>query len=572
MYQPNTFDTARLKERASQLAGQIQRNQQGLLSDDNLKPLRLQNGLYIQRHAPMLRIAIAYGMLNSQQLRGLGEVARKYDRGYGHLTTRQNMQLNWISLDDTPKALADLAEVGLHGIQSSGNCLRNITSDALAGIAPEEILDPRPYAELLRQWSTFHPELCFLPRKFKVALTGTPEDRALVQVHDLAFEVVEAHPEAVFRVRVGGGLGRTPILGPVLKERLGWQDLLTYTHAVMRVYNELGRRDNLTKARIKILVRAVGIEAFSAMVEDEWSRLRHGVHKLTQAELHRVKEAFIEPDWTRGQTLPNLYEQFAGDARDQFNHWLKRNRLAHRQTGYAAVLIPLKDTKRAPGDATSDEMDQIAAIADKFSQGYIRVSHTQDFILPAVIESDLPALYQALKAIHLHHAVGGLIGAMVACPGGDFCALANARSIPVAEDIASRYTSLDAQENIGPLDLRISGCMNSCGHHHVGHIGILGVDKDGAAFYQLLLGGHSGHGAPAALGTIIGRAFAEDEIADAVEEVIDTYLEHRHAGETFREAVSRLGKDVFATAADTIRKSVSRVDTETSDAELGASA
>ncbi len=572
MYQPNTFDTARLKERASQLAGQIQRNQQGLLSDDNLKPLRLQNGLYIQRHAPMLRIAVAYGMLNSQQLRGLGEVARKYDQGYGHLTTRQNMQLNWISLDDTPKALADLAEVGLHGIQSSGNCLRNITSDALAGIAPEEILDPRPYAELLRQWSTFHPELCFLPRKFKVALTGTPEDRALVQVHDLAFEVVEAHPEAVFRVRVGGGLGRTPILGPVLKERLHWQDLLTYTHAVMRVYNELGRRDNLTKARIKILVRAVGIEAFSAMVEDEWSRLRHGVHKLTLTELNRVKEAFIEPDWTRGQTLPNLHEQFDGDARDQFNHWLKRNRLAHRQAGYAAVLIPLKDTKRAPGDATSDEMDAIAAIADTFSQGYIRVSHTQDFILPAVIESDLPALYQALKAIHLHHAVGGLIGAMVACPGGDFCALANARSIPVAEDIASRYTSLDAQENIGPLDLRISGCMNSCGHHHVGHIGILGVDKDGAAFYQLLLGGHSGHGAPAALGTIIGRAFAENEIADAVEEVIDTYLEHRQAGETFREAVSRLGKDVFATAADTIRKHVSHADIGTRDAELGASA
>jgi len=569
MYQPNTFDTARLKERASQLAGQIQRNKEGLLSDDNLKPLRLQNGLYIQRHAPMLRIAIAYGMLNSQQLRALGEVARKYDRGYGHLTTRQNMQLNWISLDDTPKALADLAEVGLHGIQSSGNCLRNITSDALAGIAPEEILDPRPYAELLRQWSTFHPELCFLPRKFKVALTGTPEDRALVEIHDMAFEVVEAHPEAFFRVRVGGGLGRTPILGPIIKDRLSWKDLLTYTHAVMRVFNELGRRDNLTKARIKILVRAVGAEKFSAMVEDEWSRLRNGIHHLTQTELDRVKQSFVEPDWTHGQHLPNLHEQFEAEERKKFNHWLKRNRLAHRQSGYAAVLIPLKDTKRAPGDATSDEMDAIAAIADKFSQGYVRVSHTQDFILPAVIESDLPELYLALKAINLHHAVGGLIGAMVACPGGDFCALANARSIPVAEDIASRYTSLDAQENIGPLDLRISGCMNSCGHHHVGHIGILGVDKDGAAFYQLLLGGHSGHGAPAALGTIIGRAFAEDEIADAVEEVINTYLEQRLDGESFREAVGRLGKQVFATAADTIRKPVSRDDIQ--DAELGAS-
>lgn len=572
MYQPNTFDTARLKERATQLAGQIQRNQEGLLSDDNLKPLRLQNGLYIQRHAPMLRIAIAYGMLNSQQLRALAEVARKYDRGYGHLTTRQNMQLNWISLEDSPKALADLALVGLHGIQSSGNCLRNITSDALAGIAPDEILDPRPYAELLRQWSTFHPELCFLPRKFKVALTGTPEDRALVQVHDLAFEVVQAHPQAVFRVRVGGGLGRTPILGPILKDELQWQDLLTYTHAVMRVYNELGRRDNLTKARIKILVRTVGIDAFKEMVEDEWSRLRDGVHKLTQTELERVKNAFIEPVWTQTQNLPNLHAQFEGEERKKFNHWLKRNRMPHRQSGFAAILIPLKDTHRPPGDATSDEMDAIAAIAEQFSQGFIRVSHTQDFVLPAVKECDLPALYQALKAIDLHHAVGGLIGAMVACPGGDFCALANARSIPVAEDIANRYTSLDAQENIGPLDLRISGCMNSCGHHHVGHIGILGVDKDGAAFYQLLLGGHSGHGAPAALGTIIGRAFAEDEIADAVEEVIDTYLEHRLAGETFREAVARLGKSVFATAAEVVRKPVIKTDADAMVSTPGATA
>lgn len=563
MYQPNTFDTTRLKERASQLAGQIQRNRQGLLSDDHLKPLRLQNGLYIQRHAPMLRIAIAYGMLNSQQLRALGEVARKYDQGYGHLTTRQNMQLNWISLEDTPKALADLAEVGLHGIQSSGNCLRNITSDALAGIAPEEILDPRPYAELLRQWSTFHPELCFLPRKFKVALTGTPEDRALVQVHDLAFEVVEATPEAVFRVRVGGGLGRTPILAPILKERLGWQDLLTYTHAVMRVYNELGRRDNLTKARIKILVRTVGIETFREMVEDEWSRLREGVHKLTQSELSRVKQAFIEPDWTRGRNLPALHEQFEGADRKLFNHWLKRNRLPHRHSGYAAILIPLKDKTRPPGDATSDEMEAIATIADQFSQGFIRVSHTQDLVLPAVLESDLPELFDALRQINLHHPVGGLIGAMVACPGGDFCALANARSIPVAQDIAARYTSLDAQEDIGPLDLRISGCMNSCGHHHVGHIGILGVDKDGAAFYQLLLGGHSGQGAPAALGSIIGRAFAEDEIADAVEEVIDTYLDRRLPGETFRQAVSRLGKEVFAAAAEIVRKPAIRFDIET---------
>ena len=568
MYQPNVFDTARLKERAAQLAGQIQRNQKGELSDDHLKPLRLQNGLYIQRHAPMLRIAIAYGMLNSDQLRALGDVARRYDRGYGHLTTRQNMQLNWISLEDSPRALADLAEVGLHGIQSSGNCLRNITSDALAGIAPDEILDPRPYAELLRQWSTFHPELCFLPRKFKVALTGTPEDRALVQVHDLAFEVIEATPEAAFRVRVGGGLGRTPILGPVLRDRLAWQDLLTYTHAVMRVYNELGRRDNLTKARIKILVRTVGIEAFREMVEAEWEHLRHGVHKLTHAELNRVTQSFVEPDWTQGVVLNSADVKFTGADERTWQRWLARNRLPHRQPGYAAVLIPLKDKSRPPGDATSNEMDAIAAIADRFSQGFIRVSHTQDFVLPAVVERDLPQLFEALRALNLHHPVGGLIGGMVACPGGDFCALANARSIPVAEDIARRFESMDAQENIGPLDLRISGCMNSCGHHHTGHIGILGVDKDGAAFYQLLLGGHSGHGAPAALGTIIGRAFAEDEIADAVEEVVETYLEQRLAGESLREAVARLGKSVFASAADTIRKTSVRP----SDADISEDA
>ena len=566
MYQSNLFDTTRLKERATQLAGQIQRNQTGLLSDDHLKPLRLQNGLYIQRYAPMLRIAIAYGMLNSKQLRALGQVARQYDRGYGHLTTRQNMQLNWISLDDAPKALADLAEVGIHGIQSSGNCLRNITSDALAGIAPDELLDPRPYAELMRQWSTFHPELCFLPRKFKVALTGTPEDRALTQLHDMAFEVIRAEPEPVFRVRVGGGMGRTPILAPVLREELEWKHLLTYTHAVMRVYNELGRRDNLTKARIKILVRAVGIDHFREMVEAEWARLRDGIHQLTQRELDRVKAAFVEPDWTKGARLANLDNQFTGSEQTSWSHWLARNRLPHRQPGYAAVLIPLKHHTRPPGDVTSDEMDQIAAIADQFSQGFIRVSHTQDFVLPAVIETDLPALYVALKSLNLHHAVGGLIGSMVSCPGGDFCALANARSIPVAEDIARRYQSVDAQENIGPLDLRISGCMNSCGHHHTGHIGILGVDKDGAAFYQVLLGGHSGHGAPAALGTIIGKAFAEDEIGDAIEEILDTYLELRQPGEIFRACVARVGKQPFAKAADTVRKAVTPLQDDVTEA------
>lgn len=570
MYRTSTFDVQRLKERATQFAGQIERNRQGLLTDEQLRPLRLQNGLYIQRHAPMLRIAIAYGMLDSVRLRALAAVGRKYDRAYGHFTTRQNMQFNWIEVDDVPLALADLAEVGLHGIQSSGNCLRNITSDALAGIAPDEILDPRPYCELLRQWSTFHPELVFLPRKFKVAITGTPEDRALVQIHDLAFEIVETKPHAAFRVRVGGGLGRTPILGPVLRERLDWHDLLTYTHAVMRVYNELGRRDNLFKARIKILVRAVGIERFRELVDEEWEGLRHGVHRLPDAELARIQASFVEPDWSLGKPLDAAEPPFTGQELDRWERWLKNNRLPHRHAGFAAVLVAVKHKDRAPGDVSSDEMDALADLADEFSQGFVRVTHTQNLVFPAVREHDLPALYQRLAALGLHEAVGGLIGDMVACPGGDFCALANARSLPIAQEIAERFESLDRQESLGPLDLRISGCMNSCGHHHVGQIGVLGVDKDGAAFYQLLLGGHSGHGAPAALGTIVGKAFAEDEIVDAIEMVLDAYVEHREPGETFREAVARLGKPFFAEAAnaarrDTVRQfaSSTRIEAET---------
>ena len=554
MYQPIESDLQLLRQRATQLAGQISRNRSGTLSDDELRPLRLQNGLYIQRHAPMLRIAIAYGMLNSQQLRALAAVARRYDRGYGHLTTRQNLQLNWISVDDTPRALQELAEVGLHGIQASGNCLRNITSDVLAGIAPDEILDPRPYAELLRQWSTFHPELTYLPRKFKVALTGTPEDRALAQVHDLAFEVVRSDPHAVFRVRVGGGLGRTPILGPVLREELDWFDLLTYTHAVMRIYNELGRRDNLTKARVKILVRTVGIDNFRELVEKEWAYLRSGPSRLNERDLKRIQDSFGEPDWTNGRRLDQCTLEASIPADQDWQRWLKRNCLPNKHEGYVAVLIPIKAPGRAPGDLTSEEMDDIANLADHFSQGFIRVSHAQDLVLPAVVKAELPALYLALKSRGLSSAVGGLLGDMVSCPGGDYCSLANARSIPIAKDISARYASLDAQEELGPIDLRISGCMNSCGHHHIGHIGILGVDKDGAAFYQLLLGGHSGHGAPAQLGTVVGKAFAEDEIADAIEEVLDLYLEIREPGETFRESVLRLGKEAFAKAAEHARK------------------
>lgn len=554
MYQPTPFDTARLRERALQFQGQLARHQSGHLSDDEFRPLRLQNGLYLQRHAPMLRIAIAYGMLRSHQLRSLAKVSRDYDRGYGHLTTRQNLQLNWIAVENVPRALADLAEVGLHGIQSSGNCLRNITSDALAGIAPDEVLDPRPYAELLRQWSSFHPELSFLPRKFKVAFTGTVEDRALVQVHDLAFEVVEARPEAIFRVRVGGGLGRTPILGPIIRERLNWRDLLSYTHAVMRVYNELGRRDNLTKARIKILVRSVGLEAFERLVEAEFKDLRGGPDQLTVSDLARIESSFVDPDWSAAaRTLEKTVSTEPID-RDRFARWIARNRLPHRVRGMAAILVSIKGVGRAPGDLFSHEMERLADLADQFSQGFLRVTHTQDLVLPAIREQDLSPLFNALDELKLATPMGGLIGDMVCCPGGDFCSLANARSIPIAEEIATRYRQIEEQEDLGPIDLRISGCINSCGHHHIGHLGILGVDKDGAAFYQLLLGGHSGHGAPAALGKIVGKAFSEDEIADAIEAVLDQYLESREPGESFREALIRLGHEPFVEAANTVRR------------------
>ena len=555
MYQPTSNDIQVLRDRARQLGAQLARHQQGRLSDDELRPLRLQNGLYIQRHAPMLRIAIAYGMLRADQLRCLADVAQRFDRSYGHWTTRQNMQLNWIEVEDVPQALEMLAEVGLHGIQSSGNCLRNITSDAFAGIAPDELFDPRPYAELLRQWSSFHPELSFLPRKFKVAFTATSEDRALVQIHDLAFEAITAEPKASFRVRIGGGLGRTPILGPVVRESLPWDDLLCYTHAVMRVYNELGRRDNLTKARIKILVRSVGVETFRDMVEAEFKSLKQaGIDRVRIEDLDRVRAQFLDPDWRLASVSTDLV-QSSNDP--LFARWLRRNSKPHKIPGMAAIVVPIKGTGRPPGDITSDEMRKLADLADRFSQGFLRVTHSQDLVFPAVPSAKLAELYEALQPIGFAQPIQGLIGDMVACPGGDFCALANARSLPIADEIANRYANLDEQENLGPLELKISGCMNSCGHHHIGHIGILGVDKDGAAFYQLLLGGHSGHGDRASLGKIVGRAFSEAEIPDAVEAILDEYLESRLRGETFHQALQRLGPAVFIEAANAVRQKVS---------------
>jgi sulfite reductase (NADPH) hemoprotein beta-component len=556
MYQPSIFDTERLKERSLQFRGQLKRHKEGNTSFDEFKPLRLQNGLYVQRHAPMLRIAIAYGMLNSTQLKMLAFVTKKYDRGYGHLTTRQNMQLNWIEIDNVPDALDKLADVGLHGIQSSGNCLRNITSDAFAGICKNEILDPRPYAEILRQWSTFHPELTFLPRKFKVAFTGSPEDRALIQVHDLAFEAIEPEPDTYFRVRAGGGLGRTPVLGPVINERLHWKELLSYTHAVMRTYNELGRRDNLTKARIKILIKTVGVQQFVHLVEKEFSKLKKNSSKISDLKLKTIKDRFIKIE-EHSQNIKSITKIKNFNSHEiksiDFKNWIINNVIEHKIDTLKAVQIPMKGTKRAPGDVTSKEMEILANIADKYSCSLIRVTHAQNFVLPAVKESDLFSLYNDLKNESMHNPISGLLTDMVCCPGGDFCQLANARSIPLAEEISERFKQLDRLENLGPIDLRISGCMNSCGHHHIGHIGILGVDKDNKAFYQLLLGGHSGHNAEAKLGKIIGKAFAEDEIADAIEEILEFYIQNRLDGENFRESLIRLGHTPFAIAANTVR-------------------
>ena len=558
MYQPTETDTKLLKERAIQFKGQLERHKDGLTSEEEFKPLRLQNGLYIQRHAPMLRIAIAYGMLNSAQLRRLALITDKYDRGYGHLTTRQNMQLNWIEVDDVPNALKELAEVGLHGIQSSGNCLRNITCDGLAGISTDEIVDPRPYAEILRQWSTFHPELSFLPRKFKVAFTGTPQDRALIQVHDLAFEAVSSEPEVFFRVRAGGGLGRIPVLGPVVMDQLSWRDIRSYTHALMRVYNELGRRDNLTKARIKILIKTIGIEPFKKMVQDEFNNLKFGPDRLEVHDLKAIKKRFSDLDFLSDSPLskdidPNTFK-FEETSQDNFFRWLKNNVYSHKVSSLRAVLLPIKGLNKAPGDLTSDEMYKIANLSDKYSLGMARVTHTQNILLPMVKVEQIKDLFGELQKLSLVNTSGGMLSDMVCCPGGDFCQLANAPSIPLSEEITHRFKEIDKLENLGPIDLRISGCMNSCGHHHIGHIGILGVDKGGFSYYQLLLGGHSGHGAPASLGKIVGKAFADDEIVDAIEEILNFYVDNRNNGESFREALDRLGHSSFIQVANHARK------------------
>ncbi len=543
MYQYNEDDKRFLQERVSQFRGQVQRWQTGELSNDEFKPLRLQNGLYVQRYAPMFRIAVPYGLLAAGQLRRMARIARDYDKGYGHFTTRHNLQFNWIPIERVPDALGELAEVNLHAIQTSGNCIRNVTCDQLAGVAPDEILDPRPFAEIIRQWSTFHPEFAFLPRKFKIAISGAREDRALTWFHDVGLRLVEnAQGEPGFQVIVGGGLGRTPIRGQEVKAFLPWTHLLTYLEAIVRTFNRYGRRDNAFKARIKILVQALGVEKFAAEVDEEWLYLKDGPSTLTQEEYDRVARDFAAPAY---QTLPAhsaAQEQLAATEK-AFARWLERNVAAHRVPGYAAVTLSLKAPDRAPGDVTAEQMDQVADLAERYSFGELRVTHEQNLVLADVARDQLPALWREARAAGLATPNIGLLTDIICCPGGDFCDLANAKSIPIANALQARFEDLDYLYDIGDLELNISGCMNSCGHHHVGHIGILGVDKGNEEWYQITLGGRQGN--DARLGKVLGPSIPGADVPDAVETIIRLYIDHRLEGESFLQTLDRIGSGLF---------------------------
>jgi sulfite reductase (NADPH) hemoprotein beta-component len=560
MYRYTAFDRRFLRERAAQFRDQLERHLRGELPDDDFRPLRLQNGWYVQRHAPMLRIAVPYGELASRQLRTLARIAREFDQGYGHVTTRQNVQFNWIALERAADVMDLLAEVDMHGIQTSGNCIRNITSDALAGIAPDEVVDPRPYAEILRQWSTLHPEFAFMPRKFKIAITGAREDRAATPWHDVGLRLVKnGAGEVGFEVHVGGGMGRTPAIATLARAFVPWQQILVYLEAVVRVYNRHGRRDNLYKARIKILVRAEGGRFFDA-VDDEFAKILNrdtdgDAQLITDAELERVSAHFADPAGVRparGGFDPARHL----DASPGFARWLERNVHAHRVSGYRAVTLSLKRAGQAPGDVTAEQMDAAATLADRYSLGEIRVTHDQNLLLPWVREADLYAVWQAAKAAGVATPNIGLLTDMIACPGGDFCGLANARSIPVAEAITQRFADLDELYDLGDIDLHVSGCINSCGHHHSGHIGILGVDKDGQEWYQVTLGGSDGSTLSGASvpGKVIGPAFAADEVPDVIEALVQAYRRERVPGERFVDTVRRVGIGPFRAASDAVRQ------------------
>ncbi|MGJ7534085.1 MULTISPECIES: nitrite/sulfite reductase [Variovorax] len=585
MYQYTEFDRQFVHQRAAQFRDQLERWQKGKLAEDEFRPLRLQNGWYVQRYAPMLRVAVPYGELSSRQIRVLARIAREYDEPeaevykkaietqgllgshklpthYAHFSTRQNVQYNWIPLAKSADVMDLLASVDMHGIQTSGNCIRNITSDERAGIAVDEIADPRPFAEIMRQWSTLHPEFAFLPRKFKIAITGATEDRAATGWHDVGLHVVKNEAgEIGFRVQVGGGMGRTPIIGTVLREFLPWQQIMNYLEAVIRVYNRYGRRDNIYKARIKILVKAEG-QRYIDDVDAEYKQiLEHdgAPHTITQEEYDRVAASFVPPTLATRvlQSAEKTDAELRAHAADdvQFARWLARNVAPHKNPALRAVTLSFKRLKQAPGDASADQLDTLAQLADRFSAGEARVTHDQNVVLPWVHAEDLHALWLAARAAGLASANVHLLTDMIACPGGDFCALANARSIPIAEAITERYQDLDELDDLGEIDLHISGCINSCGHHHSGHIGILGVDKDGKEWYQVTLGGSDGSalsGTPQA-GKAVGPSFSAAEVPGVIEAVLTTYRDTRESGENFIDTLRRVGPDPFKAAANGAR-------------------
>ncbi|WP_028451802.1 nitrite/sulfite reductase [Chitinilyticum aquatile] len=543
MYIYDEYDQKIVDQRVAQYRDQTRRYLAGELTDDEFRPLRLQNGLYIQRHAPMFRVAIPYGNLRSDQVRKLAELSRKYDHSYVHFTTRQNVQFNWPALENVPEMLAELASVQMHAIQTSGNCIRNTTSDQFAGVAYDEIVDPRPWCEIIRQWSTFHPEFAHLPRKFKIAVNGAKEDRAAVLVHDIGINVkLNAEGQVGFEIYVGGGLGRTPMIGDLIKPWLEPAHLLTYLDSVLRVYNRYGRRDNKYKARIKILVKAMTPEVFAAKVDQEWAFLKNGPQTLTDEEIARNHRFFTAPAY---ESLPGDDPSFlaALEANPAFSRWVDRNVFAHKVPGYAAVTLSLKQHGVPPGDATDVQLDAVADLADRFSFGEVRVSHGQNLILADVKESDLFALWEEAKRIGFATPNIGLLTDLICCPGGDFCSLANAKSLPVAKSVQERFDDLDFLFDLGEIDINISGCINACGHHHIGHIGILGVDKNNAEFYQITLGGRQG--VDAQIGKVIGPSFAQEEMADVMSKIIQVFVDNREGDERFIDTFDRIGVDPF---------------------------
>ncbi|GAA6169436.1 nitrite/sulfite reductase [Sessilibacter corallicola] len=545
MYVYDQHDAKILSERVAQFRGQTERFLAGELKEEQFLPLRLQNGLYVQRLAPMLRINVPYGMMNSTQLRRLAHIARHYDKGYCHISTRQNVQFNWPDLAEVPDILAELAEVGMHATQSSGNCIRNTTSDQFAGIASDESVDPRPYCEMIRQWSSFHPEFAFLPRKFKIAVTGADADRAAIRVHDIGLRVKKNDAgEVGFQVFVGGGLGRTPVIGQEICDFLPENDLLTYLEAIIRVYNLNGNRQNKYKARIKILVRALGIDTFKEKVTAQWQRMKDSYTKVPGEEIDRLKGFFTTPAY-ESLSEADSTQAIASFAEDNtaFKKWMDRNTQQHKVAGYSAVTLSLKPTGVAPGDITDSQLEAIADLADKYSFGEVRTTHEQNIVLADVKTADLPELWQALKDNGFATPNIGMLTDMICCPGGDFCSLANAKSIPIAEDIQRTFDDWDYLYDLGPIDLNLSGCMNACGHHHVGNIGILGVDKKGKEFYQVQLGGQAGN--DASLGKVLGPAFTREEIPEVIKTILGIYVNQRTEEEHFVDTYQRIGLEPF---------------------------